>query len=275
MTPDNKFNLKDSQIERYAAEIVLKQVGSKGLYKLLNSRVLIIGAGGLGCPAIQILAASGVGILRIVDGDKVELSNLPRQILHYTSDLNKLKVDSIEEKVSQMNPDIKIEKISEYVVKENVIQLIKGCDYVIEASDNLNTKFLVNDVCIHLKIPFTIAGVMQFYGQIFSIKPGESACYRCVFEKPIEQNTHETCTAMGVMGTVPSFAGLIQANEAIKSILGLNSKLINHIFAFNLLDYNFDLIHIERNQNCPSCSHPENEYFKTQNYKIEKNCQVK
>ena len=145
--------------------------------KLLNATVTVIGAGGLGCPAIQMLASAGVGHIRIVDGDTVDLSNFPRQIMHFNSDIGKMKVQSIEEKIHAMNPDVIVETFQVYADENNIVDLLTGSDYVIEASDNMHTKFLVNNTCIQLQIPFTIAGVVMFTGQILSVQPGETTCY--------------------------------------------------------------------------------------------------
>ncbi|MHA1920928.1 MAG: HesA/MoeB/ThiF family protein [Promethearchaeota archaeon] len=261
-----KFNLTSDQIKRYSRQIILKEIGAKGMDKLLNARVLIIGAGGLGCPAAQILGASGVGKIRIVDGDVVEPSNLPRQIMHYSNDIGKLKIKSIKEKIEMMNPDVSIEVINGFADKSNIKNLLSDCDFVIEASDNFGTKFLVNDACIYHKIPFNIAGVVQFYGQILSVIPGETTCYRCIFSEYTGEDENATCSALGVIGTVPVIAGTLQANEAIKSILGLPLKFTNGMFFFNLMENTFDFVKIKRNLKCPACSNPQEPYYMKNEY---------
>jgi molybdopterin/thiamine biosynthesis adenylyltransferase len=258
--------LLPEQLEHYSRQILLKEVGGQGMTKLLNATVTIVGAGGLGCPAIQMLAAAGVGHIRIIDGDIVELSNLPRQIMHYTTDIGKKKVQSVREKIEAMNPDIQVETFEVFADESNIIELLQNSDYVIEASDSPHTKFLVNKICIDLHIPFTIAGVVMFMGQIISIIPGESTCYRCVFQDPLEEGESEscvdggsqlndsmTCSGAGVMNTVPNFAGILQANEAIKSILGLTGKFLNGFFMFDLSENTFEFVSIKRNPNCPIC----------------------
>ena len=261
-----EFNLSSEQISRYSRQIILKEIGAKGMRKLLNARVLVIGAGGLGCPAVQILCASGVGNIRIVDGDNVEISNLSRQIMHYTNDIGKLKVESLKYKIELMNPDVSVEIIKEYANKTNIKRLLEDCDFVIEASDNFGTKFLINDACIHYKIPFSIAGVVQFYGQILSVIPGETTCYRCIFSKYTGEDTNNTCSALGVIGTVPAVAGTLQANEAIKSILGIPLKFTNGMFFFNLMENTFEFINIKKNPSCPVCSNTNEPFYLKNNY---------
>jgi len=261
-----EFNLSSDQIRRYSRQIILKEIGAKGMRKLLNARVLVIGAGGLGCPAVQILSASGVGNIRIVDGDKVELSNLSRQIMHYTSDIGKLKVESLENKVNLMNPDVSVEIINEFANKSNIKRLLEDCDFVIEASDNFGTKFLINDACTHYKIPFSIAGVVQFHGQTLSVIPGETTCYRCIFSRYTGEDSNNTCSALGVMGTVPVIAGTLQSNEAIKSILGLPLKFTDGMFFFNLMENTFEFVNIKKNPSCLVCSNPDEPFYLKNTY---------
>ncbi|QEE17827.1 ThiF family adenylyltransferase [Promethearchaeum syntrophicum] len=271
-----KFNLSSDQISRYSRQIILKEIGAKGMRKLLNARVLVIGAGGLGCPAVQILSASGVGNIRIVDGDKVEISNLSRQIMHYTSDIGKLKVESLESKINLMNPDVSVEIINEFANKSNIKRLLEDCDFVIEASDNFGTKFLINDACTHFKIPYSIAGVVQFFGQILSVIPGETTCYRCIFSKYTGEDSNNTCSALGVIGTVPVIAGTLQANEAIKSILGLPLKFTNGFFFFNLMENTFEFVNIKKNPSCPVCSNPDEPFYLKNQYTDEfDECKIK
>jgi len=176
------MNLTEEQINRYSRQIVLKEVGGIGQKKLLNSKVTVIGLGALGSPVAYYLTAAGIGNLKLVDFDKVELSNLHRQILHSTDDINKNKSQSAFEKLSALNPDCNIELIEELVVPGNVKEIIKGSDYVIEGSDNFPTKMLINDACVDLKIPFTIAGVLRFHGQIITVIPEKkTTCYRGLF----------------------------------------------------------------------------------------------
>nr|MDO8116468.1 HesA/MoeB/ThiF family protein [Candidatus Sigynarchaeota archaeon] len=218
------------------------------------------------CPAVQLLVATGIGKIKIADGDIVELSNLPRQFLHYTADVGKQKVVSVVEKARQMNPDVQVELFEHYLDKSSIEHFLQGVDFVIEASDNFATKFLINDACMHFNIPLVIAGVVQFYGQILSIVPGKTACYRCVFQDAQEDNPAQSCSGVGVLGTAPALAGTIQANEAIKSLLGIGSNFPGKLFLFDLLDDDFRFIEVRRNEQCPACSGKNNRYYTSQNY---------
>ncbi|WP_457556728.1 HesA/MoeB/ThiF family protein [Candidatus Harpocratesius sp.] len=264
-----RIQFAEEQIRRYSRHIILQDIGSTGVKKLIGSTIGIVGAGGLGCPVVQILAAAGIGHLKIIDGDNVELSNLPRQPLHFTTDVGRKKVDSILEKIIALNSEIQVEIFPEYLTKANAIKFLQGCDYVVDASDNFATKFLINDVCIHLGIPFNIAGVVQWMGQILSVDPGKTTCYRCIFHTISSGDESMSCSAAGVINTVPSFAGILQANEAIKSIVGLPQKFTNGLFTFDLRENSFDFIPIKQNPECAACSHPEIPFYKTENYNVD------
>src|SRR5271157_1351889 len=269
------FSLTDDQIQRYSRQILLKEVGGTGMAKLLDATVGVIGAGGLGCPAIQVLAATGVGYLKVIDGDIVDLSNLPRQFLHYTPDVGIPKVDSIAAKVAAMNPDVQVENIQAFLTQDNAADFLSGCDYIIEASDNHATKFLVNDACVHFRIPFVVAGVVQYYGQIVSVLPGESACYRCIFHEPVPQDSIPTCSGTGVLSTAPAIAGVLQAHEAIQSILGIPSKILNQLFSFDLLGRTFEHISVKQDPTCLACAHPEEPFYLTAEYGVARDeCQI-
>ncbi|MHA1672103.1 MAG: HesA/MoeB/ThiF family protein [Promethearchaeota archaeon] len=259
-------SLKADQIQRYSRHIILQDVGTPGVKKLIEATVCVVGAGGLGCPVIQMLATAGIGHIKVIDGDKVELSNLPRQPLHYSSDVGQFKVDSVIQKVKELNTDVQMEGIREYLTKENALEILQGCDYIIDASDNIATKFLINDVCVHLRIPFTIAGVVQWMGQIISVDPGDSTCYRCVFHSISRDNDSMSCSAAGVINTVPSFAGILQANEAIKSIVGKKKKFLNGIFFFDLAENSFNFVSIKRNPECRACADPTKPFYLSENY---------
>ncbi len=260
------FSLNQIQIERYSRQILLKEIGGVGMKRLLDSTVGVIGAGGLGCPAIQVLTGAGVGHLKVIDGDRVDISNLPRQHLHFTADIGAFKVDSVKAKVEAMNPDVKIETFQTFVTIKNIKQLIGGCDAVVEASDNIGTKFLVNDACVHFGIPFVIAGVVQYYGQFMSVIPGETACYRCVFHEPLPENSVPTCSGVGVLGSAPALGGILQANEVIKTILGVKSTFPGQLFSYDLLMGSFDFIKLKRNPDCKACAHPDEPFYLTADY---------
>ena len=246
--------LIDEQIQRYSRQILLKEMGTKGTLRLLKSTVAVVGLGGLGCIVAQMLASVGVGKLKLIDADSVDLSNLSRQVLHTTADVGKLKVESAEEKIKSINPDNELELYPQFLNKENISEILSGCDYVIEGSDNLNTKFLVNDYCVVHGIPFTIAGAVQFYGQIISVIPKKSVCYRCLFRDPGNFQNEATCSAVGVLATVPNFAGILEANECIKYLIGETPNFINKIFSFDLLQGAFDTIEIKQQPSCQLCS---------------------
>ena len=258
--------LTEEQIDRYSRQILLAQVGGAGMRKLLGARVTIVGAGGLGCPAAQALAAAGIGTIRIIDADRVELSNLPRQFLHHTKDVGRYKVDSMKEKIEAMNPDVTVEAVRLFADQNNIADLFAGSDYVVEACDGQAAKFLVNDACIHLGIPFTIAGVIQFYGQILSVIPGRTRCLRCLFREPAPEDPQNSCSGAGVMGSAPGMAGMIQANEAIKSITGAGKMHTNRLLIFNLLDFSFDFLDIASLPTCDACAQQQEPFYKTFDY---------
>ncbi len=245
--------LSDKQIQRYSRQILLKEVGAKGTLRLLKSCVAIVGLGGLGCIAAQMLASVGVGKLKLIDGDRVDHSNLSRQVLHTAEDLNKSKVKSAKEKISIINQDVKVEIVDHFLTKENISHVLSGCDYVIDGTDNLSVKFLINDFCIVNGIPFTIAGAVQFYGQIISVIPKKTVCYRCIFRDPENFQNEATCSAVGVLTSVPNFAGILEANECIKYLLGYKPNFLNKIFSFDLFQGGFDTIELKQEPNCELC----------------------
>lgn len=258
--------LTSKQTERYERQLMVPLVGVRGMKKLLAAHVTVIGAGGLGCPACQVLSASGVGTIRIIDGDRVELSNLPRQFLHHTKDIGRYKVDSIREKLIAMNPEVTVEAMRSFVDKDNIKDILDGTDYVIAACDTLEAKYLINDACVHLGYPFTIAGVENFFAQILSVQPGQTRCLRCFFPYTGSPCREDGCIAIGVMGAGPGMAGMIQANEATKWILGAGTMLINRLLMFNLLDCSFNVLDIESVQPCSVCAHPKAPFYRKFDY---------
>ena len=248
------MDLTSEQIERYSRQIVLKEIGGIGQKKLLDSKITIIGCGGLGSPAAYYLTAAGIGSIKIVDFDVVELSNLHRQILHFNNDLNKKKTQSAYEKLHELNPDTNIEVINEVLLPHNIKEILKDSDFVIDGSDNIPTKMLINDACVNLDIPFTIAGVIRFNGQIITVNPQEkTACYRCIFGDITEHEPSMSCSQAGVIGLIPGIVGCIQANEAIKYILKIGDLITNRMLFLDLLKYRFSFIKVVRNENCLAC----------------------
>lgn len=243
----------EERLERYSRHIILKEVGIKGQERLYNSKVLIIGAGGLGAPAALYLAAAGVGTLAIVDGDKVDLSNLQRQVIHHTTDVGTLKVESAAAKMRAINPDVTVRTHHALVMAENINDLIRGYDFVIDGTDNFAAKFLINDACVLAGIPYSHGGILRFSGQTMTVLPGQSACYRCVFGKPPPTGAVPTCSQAGVLGAIAGMLGTIQATEALKYVTGTGKMLSDALLTFDALEMNFRKVKLKRNPQCPVC----------------------
>lgn len=245
--------MTEEQIERYSRHIILKEVGGKGQQKLLNGKVLIIGAGGLGAPIALYLAAAGVGTIGIADADNVDLSNLQRQVIHFTSDIGKPKVESAREKMQAINPDIKVITYQEWVSASNISSIIADYDFIIDGTDNFAAKFLINDACVLAGKPYSHGGILQFVGQTITVIPGQSNCYRCLFPAPPPKDAIPTCSQAGVIGVLPGVIGSIQATEAIKFLLGKGKLLAGRILMYDALDMEFRDVEIKRNPDCPIC----------------------
>jgi thiazole biosynthesis adenylyltransferase ThiF len=250
--------LTDEQIERYSRHIILKEIGAKGQKKLLNAKVLIIGAGGLGAPAAMYLAAAGVGTIGIADADEVDLSNLQRQIIHTTPDIGKAKVKSAQETIAQMNPDVKVNTYKTFVSSENIRDIIKDYDFIIDGTDNFPAKFLINDACVMEKKPFCHAGIIRFKGQLMTYVPGQGPCYRCVFKNPPPKDAVPTCKQAGVVGAMGGVIGSLQAMEAIKYIIGQGELLTGKLLTYDALTQDFRKITLPKyDGKCPVCGqHP-------------------
>ena len=268
--------LNEEQIQRYSRQILLKEIGARGTNRLQKSTVGIVGIGGLGCIVAQMLAEVGVGKIVIIDADFVDLSNLSRQVLHFSEDLGKSKVQSAKEKIYKINPEIKVVAYAQFLTKQNICELLSGSDYIIECSDNIQTKFLVNDFCVVSGIPFTIAGAVQFYGQIISVLPKKSVCYRCLFRDSDYYQDEATCSAVGVLATVPNFAGILEANECIKYLIGETPNFLNKIFGFDLFQGAFETIEIKQEPCCQLCraEHSVEVYKKLEYKKLEESCKI-
>ncbi|QEM69092.1 molybdopterin-synthase adenylyltransferase MoeB [Geobacter sp. FeAm09] len=249
--------LTDEQIERYSRHIMLKEVGGKGQQRLFDGRVLIIGAGGLGAPIALYLAAAGIGTIGIADADDVDLSNLQRQVIHFTPDVGKPKVESAREKMQAINPALQVRAYKEWISAANIADIIRDYDFVIDGTDNFAAKFLINDACVLAGIPYSHGGILQFDGQTMTVRPGESACYRCIFPEPPPKDAIPTCSQAGVIGVLPGVLGTIQATEAIKYLLGKGELLTNRLLTYNALRMKFREIPLKRNPACPLCGeHP-------------------
>lgn len=246
--------LSNEQLERYARHIILKDVGVRGQKKLLESKVLIIGAGGLGSPAALYLAAAGVGTIGIADADNVDLSNLQRQVIHTTADIGKPKVDSAKETMEAINPDVNVVTYHEFLYSENIAEIVKGYDFVLDGTDNFAAKFLINDACVMQGVPFCHAGIIRFEGQLMTWVPGADVpCYRCVFHEPPPKDAVPTCRQAGVIGAMAGVIGCLQAMEAIKYITGAGELLTGHILVYNALENEFRKIRIPRDNHCAVC----------------------
>jgi adenylyltransferase/sulfurtransferase len=252
------MNLNDEQIERYSRNIILKEVGGKGQERLLASKVLIIGAGGLGSPVALYLAAAGVGTIGLVDGDAVDLSNLQRQIIHFTDDLGRHKTDSAEQKIRLINPDVTVRKYKEIATSGNIMGMIEDYDFIVDGTDNFPAKFLINDACVLTGKPFSHAGILRFYGQTLTVVPRESACYRCLFNEPPPPGSVPSCREAGILGGVAGIFGTIQAVEALKYVLGAGNLLVNRLLIVDALTMDFREVKVKKNPGCPVCGdHPE------------------
>ena len=253
------MKLTNEQLERYSRHIILNEIGGKGQKKLLQSKVLIIGAGGLGSPIALYLAAAGVGTIGIVDADVVDLSNLQRQIIHGMADLGHPKVDSAKASINAINPDVKVITYHEFINSKNIVDIIKDQDYdfIIDGTDNFPVKFLINDACVMLKKPFSHAGIIRFRGQTMTYVPGQGPCYRCVFETPPPKGAVPSCKEAGVLGAMAGVIGCIQATEAVKYLLGVGDLLTGYLLTYDALKMEFRKIKISHNHKCPVCGdHP-------------------
>jgi len=247
------IDFTENQLERYSRHILLDDVGVEGQEKLLEAKVLIVGAGGLGCPAALYLAAAGVGTIGIVDNDRVEISNLQRQIAHFSKDINAPKVESAAEKMLAINPEITVNTYQEFLCADNINSIIDGYDFILDGTDNFPTKFLVNDACVFKKIPFSHGGILRFNGQTMTVIPGKTACYRCSFRKPPPPDAVPSCAQAGVLGAIAGMLGTIQAAEALKFITGTGKLLTNGLLSFDAKTMVFRKIRLNKQENCPIC----------------------
>jgi molybdopterin/thiamine biosynthesis adenylyltransferase len=245
-------SLTNQQVIRYSRQIILPELGGKGQKKLLASRVAIVGAGGLGSPAALYLAAAGVGALGIVDGDLVDLSNLQRQLLHRTSDVGRLKTDSARETIQAVNPDVRVTTFPVRLAASNAGAILADFDIVLGCSDNFPTRYLLNDACYLLKKPLVDGSIFRFEGQATNYLPGQG-CYRCLFPAPPPPGAVPSCAETGVLGVLPGLVGVIQATEAIKTILGIGRSLAGRLLLIDALSMDFREVELRRNPACPLC----------------------
>ncbi len=245
--------ITSEQRARYSRHIRLPEVGEEGQQKLLSSRVLLIGAGGLGSPAGLYLAAAGVGTLGIVDFDMVDSSNLQRQILHNVDRIGQLKVDSARETLTALNPDVKVEPYNVQLSADNVLDIMADYDVVVDGADNFPTRYLVNDASLHLRVPVVHGSIFRFEGQATVFSPYTGPCYRCLFAEPPPPELAPSCAEAGVLGVLPGVIGSIQAMEAIKLLLGIGTSLAGRLLIYDALEEEFRTVRLRRNPGCPAC----------------------
>jgi molybdopterin/thiamine biosynthesis adenylyltransferase len=256
--------LDDEQRIRYSRHILLEEVGEQGQIKLLNSKVLLVGAGGLGSPAAMYLAAAGVGTLGIIDFDVVDVSNLQRQLLHGTKDVGRPKVESATERLHDINPEVEVVGYRQPITSANALDVIRDYDIVINGSDNFPTRYLVNDACQFLKTPLVDGSIFMFEGQVTVYQPSipergieGGPCYRCLYPDPPPPGEVPSCSEAGVLGVLPGIIGTLQALEAIKLLLGVGEPLIGRLLLVDTLEMEFRTLRAPRNRACPVCGeHP-------------------
>ncbi|MFQ5455284.1 MAG: molybdopterin-synthase adenylyltransferase MoeB [Nitrospirota bacterium] len=248
------FNFTEEQLERYSRHIILPEVGGKGQKKINEAKVFCIGAGGLGSPSALYLAAAGVGTLGIIDADNVDMSNLQRQILHFTKDIDSPKVESAKEKLENLNPDTEVVTYREKLSSANVMEIIKDYDIVIDGSDNFPTRFLINDACFFSKKTLISGSIFRFEGQLTTIKASDGyPCYRCLYPEPPPPGLVPSCQEAGVLGVLAGTIGVLQATEALKEILGIGNPLYGKLLIYDAMDLRFREVKVKKDHECPLC----------------------
>jgi molybdopterin/thiamine biosynthesis adenylyltransferase/rhodanese-related sulfurtransferase len=249
--------LSAEQLERYSRHFLLRQLGEKGQGKLLDAKVLLVGAGGLGSPVALYLAAAGIGTLGIVDADVVDRSNLQRQILHSTDRIGVSKAESAKQTINSLNPDVQVRIYNERLTVDNVMDIFRDYDIIVDGSDNFPTRYLVNDAAVLVEKPVVHGSIFQFEGQVSVFQPHAGPCYRCLFPTPPPPGMVPSCSEVGVLGVLPGVIGVIQATETIKLIVGQGEPLIGRLVMYDALAMRFREIHIRRDPDCPLCgAHP-------------------
>jgi molybdopterin/thiamine biosynthesis adenylyltransferase/rhodanese-related sulfurtransferase len=246
--------LSDVQKQRYSRHLLIPEVGIEGQQKLLDAKVLLIGAGGLGSPAALYLAAAGVGTLGIVDDDEVDLTNLQRQVIHNSERIGEPKVESARQTIAALNPDVDVKPYQTRLNADNVMDLIRDYDVIVDGADNFPTRYLLNDAAVRERKPVVHASILGFDGQLTVFVPYEGPCYRCLYPQPPPADLAPSCGANGVLGVLPGIMGLLQANEAIKLIIGKGEPLVGRLLLFEALSTQFTELKVRRDaENCPVC----------------------
>lgn len=254
------MDFSEDQIQRYARHILLREVGGEGQAKLLESKVLVIGAGGLGSPVLLYLAAAGVGTIGVVDDDAVDLSNLQRQVIHGTDDIGVAKVESARQAIAAINPDVRLLAHHERITAANALDLMAPYDLVTDGSDNFPTRFLVNDACYFARKPLVSGAILRFDGQVATFKPhheieggGHGPCYRCLFREPPPPGQIPSCAEAGVLGALCGLVGSLQATEILKELLGVGDSLSGSLIIIEALSTTFRKIKVRNDPDCPLC----------------------
>jgi molybdopterin/thiamine biosynthesis adenylyltransferase/rhodanese-related sulfurtransferase len=249
--------LTREQKTRYARHVRLPEVGEDGQLQLLSSRVLIVGAGGLGSPAALYLAAAGVGTIGVVDDDVVDRSNLQRQVLHNVDRVGMPKVESAMETITSLNPDVKVETHQERLTAASAVRMLTGYDVVVDGGDNFPTRYLLNDASLHVNVPVVHGSIFRFEGQVAVFDPWEGPCYRCLHRQPPPPELAPSCAEAGVLGVLPGVIGTIQAMEVIKLLLGIGETLAGRLMVYDALEQDFTVVKVSRDPGCPACGDPE------------------
>lgn len=249
--------LTPEQRDRYSRHVILDEVGEAGQARLLDSSVLLIGAGGLGSPAALYLAAAGVGTIGIVDYDVVDRTNLQRQVLHNLERVGMAKTESAREALSALNPDVKVITLNQRLDAGNALDIMAGYDVILDGGDNFPTRYLVNDASLHLRVPVVHGSIFRFEGQVSVFDPYTGPCYRCLFPEPPPPELAPSCAEAGVLGVLPGIIGSIEAMEAIKLLLDLGEPLIGRLLIYDALEEEFSTVNISRDPDCPACSDPD------------------
>ncbi|HEX8073871.1 MAG TPA: molybdopterin-synthase adenylyltransferase MoeB [Thermoleophilaceae bacterium] len=247
-------SLTDEQKTRYSRHVLLPEIGLEGQLKLLDAKVLLLGAGGLGAPTALYLAAAGVGTLGIVDDDEVDLSNLQRQVIHTNDRIGVPKVDSAEQTIGALNPDVNVVKYPVRLDASNIMEIVEGYDVIVDGVDNFPTRYLLNDATVRLKIPVVSASILGFDGQLAVFSPYEGPCYRCLYPTPPPAELAPSCGANGVLGVLPGTMGMLQATEVVKLITGAGEPLIGRLLLYEALGASFTELKVRRDPDCPICS---------------------
>ena len=247
------IDFTEEQIERYSRHIILPEVGGAGQQKMLEARILLLGAGGLGSPAAYYLAAAGIGNLGIVDFDQVDLSNLQRQIIHSTERIGMLKTESAKKTIQALNPDVNVTLYNEKIDSSNILSIIKDYDYVVDGSDNFPTRYLVNDACVMENKTLIHGSIYRFEGQVTVFKPNSGPCYRCLYPEPPPPGMSPNCQEGGVLGVLAGIIGNLQVVEVLKLILGIGEPLVGKLLIYDALKTEFRNLNLRKDASCPLC----------------------